>query len=82
MKKLKLYLTLDSILVCFHIEVTYTLSEFYETQVFIVGTKGSIKVCDPFFAPTKLIVNSKDNGEEVFEYPVDKGDRQWNFGER
>jgi hypothetical protein len=47
-----------------------------------VGTKGNIKVCHPFFAPTKIIVNTKEKGEEVFDYPVDKGEHPWNFSER
>lgn len=56
-------------------------SQFYETQVFIVGTKGSVKVCHPFFAPTKLVVTTKEKGEEIFDYPIDKGDHPWNFSE-
>jgi len=56
-------------------------SEFYETQVFIIGTEGSIHVCHPFFAPTKLIVRSKSKGEEVLEFAVDKKDVKWNFSE-
>jgi len=55
-------------------------SAFYETQVFIVGEKGSISVCHPFFAPQKIIVKSVD-GEEVLNDPVAPNNVNWNFSE-
>jgi len=55
-------------------------SAFYETQAFIVGTKGSIKVCNPFFAPQSLVVNTA-SGEETFAFPLNKSDVNWNFSE-
>jgi len=57
-------------------------SAFYENEILVTGSAGSLKICDPFFAPRKLIVKSKQNGEEVFEFETPpKGDVAWNFGE-
>jgi len=55
-------------------------SAFYETQVFIVGEKGKISVCHPFFAPEKIIVNTAE-GEEVINFPVPPNNVKWNFSQ-
>eukprot|EP01126_Amoeba_proteus_P061840 TRINITY_DN833_c0_g2_i2.p1 TRINITY_DN833_c0_g2~~TRINITY_DN833_c0_g2_i2.p1 ORF type:complete len:241 (+),score=57.07 TRINITY_DN833_c0_g2_i2:449-1171(+) len=56
-------------------------SDFYETQIKIVGTKGSVSVCHPFFAPTKLVVKTLNSTEEIYDFPPLKNNVSWNFSE-
>jgi dihydrodiol dehydrogenase / D-xylose 1-dehydrogenase (NADP) len=45
-------------------------------DAYIIGTKGTIKMCDPFWSTTKLEVLPKG---EVFEFPLPVGKKPINF---